>query len=302
MRPFDSLRSLNPRALIFTAALTTAATIPAAAQAPAKNFLWTISAPGAPASYLMGSLHVLTPAYYPLSPRIEDAFAASKVLITEADIDQVNDPTIVFGMMGKALLTDGRTLDQVIAADLYKQVMERADSAGLPRAAVQRMKPWMVALALTAPALQAAGFRAEHGVDKHFYDRAKKAGNERRALETVAFQFDRMDQMSAAEQEALLRSTIEDLETQTSNVKTMADAWAKGDAASLEKLLLAGMKASPELYKRMLVDRNASWVPAVENCVAQKTSCFVVVGAAHLVGPDSLVAMLQKKGYRVEQQ
>ena len=302
MRPFDSLRSLNPRALIFTAALTTAATIPAAAQAPAKNFLWTISAPGAPASYLMGSLHVLTPAYYPLSPRIEDAFAASKVLITEADIDQVNDPTIVFGMMGKALLTDGRTLDQVIAADLYKQVMERADSAGLPRAAVQRMKPWMVALALTAPALQAAGFRAEHGVDKHFYDRAKKAGNERRALETVAFQFDRMDQMSAAEQEALLRSTIEDLETQTSNVKTMADAWAKGDAASLEKLLLAGMKASPELYKRMLVDRNASWVPAVENCVAQKTSCFVVVGAAHLVGPDSLVAMLQKKGYKVEQQ
>ncbi|MBA3269293.1 MAG: TraB/GumN family protein, partial [Acidobacteria bacterium] len=40
----------------------------------------------------------------------------------------------------------------------------------------------------------------------------------------------------------------------------------------------------------------------VEVCLKQKTSCFVVVGAAHLVGPDSLVAMLRKKGYTVEQQ
>jgi uncharacterized protein YbaP (TraB family) len=111
-----------------------------------------------------------------------------------------------------------------------------------------------------------------------------------------------MDEMSAAEQEALLRSTLEDLDSQTSNVKTMADAWARGDTAELEKLLLASMKSSPELYKRMLVDRNANWVAGVETCIAQKTSCFVVVGAAHLVGEDSLVAMLQKKGYKVEQQ
>jgi uncharacterized protein YbaP (TraB family) len=100
----------------------------------------------------------------------------------------------------------------------------------------------------------------------------------------------------------LLRSTIEDLDTQTQNVKTMADAWAKGDTEVLEKLLLGAMKTSPELYKRMLVDRNANWVSAIDTCITNKTPCFVVVGAAHLVGPDSLVAMLQKKGYTVEQQ
>ena len=250
----------------------------------------------------MGSLHVLTADYYPLSAPIEKAFAASKVLITEADIDELNNPATMMGLMGKALLSDGRTLDQVIDADLYKQVTERAEKAGLPGAAVQRMKPWMVALALTAPALQAAGFTPEHGVDKHFHDRAKRAGFEHRALENVAFQFDRMDQMPPAEQEALLRSTIEDLDTQTGNVKTIAEAWAAGDTASLEKLLLASMKSSPELYKRMLVDRNANWVASVEACLKEKTACFVVVGAAHLVGEDSLVAMLRKKGYRVEQQ
>jgi uncharacterized protein len=214
----------------------------------------------------------------------------------------VNNPATMMSLMGKAILTEGRTLEQTISPPLYRQVITRAEQAGLPRAAIDRLKPWMVALALTAPVLQAAGFRAEHGVDKHFFDRAKALGRERRALETVAFQFDRMDEMSAADQEALLKSTLQDLDAQTTNVKAMADAWARGDVAALEELLLASMKSSPELYKRMLVDRNATWVPAVERCLKEKTPCFVVVGAAHLVGPDSLVAMLQKRGHAVEQQ
>ena len=224
------------------------------------------------------------------------------MLIEEADLDEVTNPATVMSLVGKAMLSDGRTLDQLIPPDLNAQVMERADKLGLPRAALQRMKPWLVAISLTQPALQAAGFEAEQGIDKHFFDRAKKAGMTRRALETVAFQFDRLDQLTPAQQEALLRSTLEDLDTQLSEVKTIAAAWSRGDTATVEKLLLSSMSDSPELYKRLIVERNASWVPAVEDCFKQRVSCFVVVGAAHLVGPDSLVAMLQKKGYKVEQQ
>jgi uncharacterized protein YbaP (TraB family) len=288
--------------LVVSVAVATSLAVSAAAQAPAKHFLWVVSAPGAPPTYLMGSLHVLTPDYYPLAARIDEAFSASRVLITEADIDEVSNPATMMALMGKAVLSDGRTLDQVIDPALYKEVVARVEKAGMPSFAVARMKPWLVALLLTAPALQAAGFKAEHGVDKHFFDRAKARAMERRALETVAFQFDRLDQMSPAEQEALLRSTIDDLDTQTSQMKTMADAWARGDAQALESLLLAGMKSSPELYQHMLVERNATWVGSVDACIAQKTTCFVVVGAAHLIGDDSLVAMLRKKGYRVEQQ
>jgi uncharacterized protein len=271
------------------------------AQAPAKTFLWTVTAPAAPPSYLLGSVHVLTPEYYPLSPRIEQAFSGSKVLIEEADLDEITNPATVMGLLSKALLTGGQTLDQVIAADLHGKVMERVDKVGLPRVAIQRMKPWLVAMTLTQPALEAAGFKAEYGVDKHFFDRAKKNGMSRRALETVAFQFQRLDELTASQQEALLRSAIDDLDIQTANVKSLADAWSRGDTKTIEELLLTSMTESPELYQRLLVERNASWVAPVEDCFKQQTSCFVVVGAAHLVGPDSLVAMLQKKGYKVEQ-
>ena len=286
----------------FLAAAAAAATLSAQAPAPTKHFLWAVSTPGAPPSYLLGSLHVLTPDYYPLAPRIDQAFTSSKVLIQEADLDEVNNPAVVMGLIGKAMLSDGRTLDQLIPQALYAKVMERADTLGLPRAAVQRMKPWLVALSLTQPALQAAGFKAEHGVDMHFFERAKKAGMTRRALETVAFQFDRLDRLTPAQQESLLQSTIDEIDTQITNVKTIADAWARGEAATVEKLLLTSMTSSPDLYQSLLVERNASWVPSVEACFKEQASCFIVVGAAHLVGPDSLVAMLQKKGYKVEQQ
>ena len=50
-----------------------------------------------------------------------------------------------------------------------------------------------------------------------------------------------------------------------------------------------------------VVGRNRRWVPQIEECLSQQ-KCFVVVGAAHLVGPDGLVAMLRAKGYTVKQQ
>jgi uncharacterized protein len=291
------------RRLALCASLAVAvASVSPAAQAPKKTFLWTLKAPDAPPIYLMGSLHALTPDYYPLSAVAERAFADSKVLIEEVDIDEMTNPTAAMALVGKAMLTDGRTLDQLIAPDLYKTVMARAETVGLPAIALQRMKPWMAAVSLTAPALKAAGFNSGLGVDQYFFNKARTAKMERRALETIAYQFDRLDQMPAAVQEAMLRSVIMDIDTQLANVKTIADAWASGDTATIEKLLLSSLVESPDLYQRLLVERNRNWVEPVEACITQKTTCFVVVGAAHLVGPDSLVALLRKKGHSVEQQ
>ena len=273
-----------------------------AAQTPKKHFLWAVRQSGAPPTYLLGSLHVLTPDYYPLDPVIEQAFSASKVLIEEVDLDELTNPASAMALVAKALLTDGRTLDQIVSPELYKQVLARAEKAGIPAVAIQRMKPWMAAVTLTGPALKEAGFDPDLGVDKHFFDKAKRAGTERRGLETVEYQFNRLDQMPPALQEAMLKSVIADLDTEIASVKTIAQAWSRGDTATIERLLLGSLRESPELYQRLLVERNANWMSPLEQCLQQKQACFVVVGAAHLVGPDGVVSMLKKKGYSVEQQ
>ena len=41
--------------------------------------------------------------------------------------------------------------------------------------------------------------------------------------------------------------------------------------------------------------------PTLDALLARKTRAFVVVGAAHLVGPDGLLAMFKAKGYKVDQ-
>jgi uncharacterized protein YbaP (TraB family) len=117
----------------------------------------------------------------------------------------------------------------------------------------------------------------------------------------VAYQLDRFDGLSPALQEAMLLAVIHDLDAQVANVKEVARAWAAGETGVIEKELLATFEESPEIYQRLLVERNRNWVPFVEGCLDKNERCFVVVGAAHLVGPDSLVAMLEKKGYKVEQ-
>jgi uncharacterized protein YbaP (TraB family) len=272
------------------------------AQPAPRNFLWKVEGPGGSVAYLLGSLHVLTAEFYPLSPVINKAFDESKTLVEEIDLDEANDPMQMMAALTKAMLTDGRTLDQLVSPALFAEVKKRAEETGLPMMAIQRMKPWLVAVTLMAPTLQGAGFKPEHGVDKHFFDRAKAGGMQRQALETLAYQIDRFDQLSPKLQEELLKSTIEELDTQVKGVKEMAQAWTFGNVAAMEKHTLAVLREAPELYQRLLVERNQNWIPHVEGCLKQNAGCFIVVGAAHLIGPDGLPALLQKKGYKVVQQ
>ncbi len=108
--------------------------------------------------------------------------------------------------------------------------------------ALQRMKPWLVAITLMAPTLQAAGFKPELGVDRHFFDRAKASGMKRQALETLAYQLDRFDQLSPKLQEDLLKTTMEDLDAEVAGVREMAQAWSFGNVAAMEKMTLAALQ------------------------------------------------------------
>jgi hypothetical protein len=70
----------------------------------------------------------------------------------------------------------------------------------------------------------------------------------------------------------------------------------------VERIVLSELKQEPLLYQRLLVERNRNWIPKIEALFARPRPAFVVVGAAHLVGPDGLIALLRAKGYTVEQQ
>jgi uncharacterized protein YbaP (TraB family) len=69
----------------------------------------------------------------------------------------------------------------------------------------------------------------------------------------------------------------------------------------MERIALSDMNDAPEVYETLLAGRNRRWMPKVESCI-QTSRCFVVVGAAHLLGSDGLIALLKARGYSVVQQ
>jgi uncharacterized protein YbaP (TraB family) len=251
--------------------------------------------------YLVGSVHLLNQDFYPLSDNLAKAFKESDLLVEEVDLAELLAPQVQLQMLGRGMLPPDQSLDKVVSPATFELVSKRVVRLGMPVEPLQRFKPWLLALTLAALEWQKAGFDAELGLDKHFYDRARKEGKQVQGLETAEYQMSRFDGLSMDQQERLLASTLKDLDTEMGNVAKIAQAWKQGDAPAIERFVLQDLKHEPLMYERLLVERNRNWLPKLEALFGRPGRAFVVVGAAHLVGPDGLVALLKAKGYQVEQ-
>jgi len=296
-----AFRRRTARRIVLTLCTLAAATLSHAQTSPgsSRSFLWKVQA-GAGVLYLAGSVHVLSADAYPLSPAFERAFAASDTLVEEIDLTET--PAAASMLMTRGLYLDGRRFDGTVSKETATLVAARVKAAGLPVELIQTMKPWMVMMTLAALEAQKDGLDPNLGLDKYFFDRAKSAGRRVVGLETAASQVDRLDRLSDALQEQLLKSSLEDLDAQRFAAKEMMAAWGRGDASTIERTVLSSFAEYPAVYKSLIVERNQNWMPQIEACFARPRPCLVVVGAAHLVGQDGLLALLQRKGYRIEQQ
>lgn len=269
--------------------------------AQAKNFLWKATGKGS-VVYLAGSIHMLSPDFYPLNPVFDDAFKDSDLLVEEVDLGEMLGPGSQMQALMRGMLPAGQTLDKVLSPETLALVTKAAKDLGAPIEALQRFKPWMLALTLEGLELASAGFDPELGLDKHFYDLAKEGGKAVQGLETVDYQLSRLDEMTQAQQDRMLAQTLKEIATEKASVAKLTTAWKTGDADAVAKLVLGNLKQEPVLYERLLVERNKNWLPKIEALFSRKGHALVLVGAAHLVGPDGLIAMLKAKGYSIEQQ
>ena len=299
-----SVRRLSPRTLrvaVFALLVGTAAGVaPAQTKSAARGFVWSVERDGR-TSWLVGSLHVLTKDAYPLPGSMDKAFEQAKTLMEETDVNELSSPDMIGIVATKGLFTNGQTLESVLPRDAYTRLAQRMTATGLPIEMVKMMRPWMVELTLSGLELQRAGFDPDLGIDVHYRRKAAQNGMALNMLETAAEQIDYLAGLPLDVQVSQLQQTLTEGDAELREVREIAAAWRAGDTAAIERLLLKGMKESPAYYQSLVVDRNRRWIPRIESCLSTG-SCFVVVGAAHMVGSDGLIAMLKQKGYRITQQ
>ena len=266
-----------------------------------KHCLWLVKTPQNKNIYLLGSLHVLRSEAYPLAETITEAYRQSQKVVFETDLAALADPATQNNMITMGLYPEGQTLFQNISSEMQRALKKKMTNLEMPLEHFARFKPWFMAVSLALMELQRLGFSIEYGIDVHFYGKATIDNKEIGFLEPVDFQFELLGKMNAQDQSAFLGQTLKDLDIAAQMADDMLKYWKKGDADKLYALLFKSFEDYPQIENRLIGQRNLKWVKKIEEMMVEDKNIIVIVGAGHLIGPGSVVALLKQKGYRVKQ-
>lgn len=266
-----------------------------------EHMLWQVSSQGGVEGYLIGSIHVMREDAYPLDPVFERAFAKSDVLAFELNFDSAN--ARMAGLIRRlGTYQRGKTLKEALSPETYSMLTQALEQLSLPAGSFQRYEPWFVALTIPSLQMMRAGYRGETGIDRHFFDKAKEAGKQIVALETAEYQMRLFDELSPELQEAFLRYGLAMADRRIELMGDMVAAWKRGDADAFERMILEEWRARfPAIYDRLIIQRNRNWIPKIDRLFAGPGRAMIIVGAAHVVGENGLVNLLERRGYEVEQ-
>ena len=268
-------------------------------QSNAESSLWRLQKDEA-TTYLGGTCHLLRQSDFPLPTEFYTAYGASDILVFETDLGKLKEPSIEQLLMSTAMYDDGSTIDKHLSAQAYHLLKVYCDANGIPLEAINRFKPSIVVLTITAMELMKLGVTQE-GVDSFFYQLAIKDKKVVQELETVEEQIQYLVGMGEGNEDAFVSYSIKDLKSIKQNYESLVEAWKKGDVEKLNDLMVTELKTkTPKLYKVLITDRNKKWLHSIDTFQKTPQKEFILVGVGHLVGPDGLIEALRQKGYKVE--
>jgi len=270
----------------------------AAAHADGQHVFWEVAGQHNTV-YLLGSVHVLHADDRALPSVTEAAYVDAEVLVEEMNPFTAQEEMSGAQVQALQLLPKGQTLGALIGVELYDRVSEVAAGLGLVPAQFETLQPWYVAVLISAQRQVQAGYTPEDGVDYQIALRARRDAKPIVGLETAAEQLAFFASLSMAEQRKFLADSLEDSGDQK-ELRDLTEAWRRGDLAALEAVLAQAMTDLPELFGKVIVQRNRNWLARIEQMLADPEQDYLVVtGALHMVGPQGLVELLRARGYRI---
>ena len=249
---------------------------------------------------MLGSMHVLRPSDHPLPASIDELFARADLVVMEMDLDDIDAAAQQRAILTTAMLPQGTVLADVIDADVYRLVEQNAAEVGIDLKLVERFEPWFLAITLLDQGMRKLGFQGERGIEQYVLARSRSTGKEIVGLETLEFQIGIFDALPPEQQQEMLEQTVAELDEAATQLDAMVAAWRDGELEKLTDELLSEFDDFPGLYETLVTKRNTAWVPQLEKMLTDGRRHLVVVGALHLVGPDSVIDQLRSRGHDVE--
>ena len=282
--------------------LLACASLPGKRENSERHFLWMAEKSGQRTVWLLGSIHLADSSFYPLPAILDSALDASTLVAAELDINK-SETVQKTGMLmaEKGALPAGTFLKDVLPDSLLNRVDSLLAAWKIPKEIMAPFRPWMVALSLSALAIERSGLSGDFGIDQEIFARAEDLGKKIFALETPEEQIGSFSNAEDSLGIEYLQSTLNEILEADSFVRDMATAWKTGDVEKMRRLLDSDSSESAyeeELYTK----RNLRMAESIDSLATAGEKAFIVVGAAHLVGSgDNVLRLLEKKGYRIRQ-
>ena len=255
------------------------------------QLLWKISGNNlSQDSYLYGTIHLVPKEKFVVKKSIDEAFNKCNKLALEIDLnmtllDKVNAARQMI-LPNNKRLSDYMSKDEFVKLKSYCRDTLRISKRKFKR--YIRLKPFF----FSAVVIQEAIGKSK-GYDTYFQKKANKKDLPLVGLEKLEDQLNLVNKMDLKEQiNALKESSSAELK----EYYEMLDIYFKEDLSALEKLINNSESMDQDFKENFLIKRNKNWIPVIEK-LTRKQSTFIAVGAAHLLGEEGVIRLLEDKGY-----
>ena len=260
--------------------------------------LWHVEGPDGGEAWLFGGIHALPADLKWISPKMKKAMDSSDRLVLEVlGLEDPAEITRTFQELGNS--PGQPPLADRLPPDLRERGEKLRAASRLAPARFETLESWAAALSLAGAATANLAMVREEGVERVLAARYRRRDKPVIGLETPARQFTYFDQLSEADQRAMLESVIAEADNAPQAYREMVTAWLKGEPDRLAEAANRGLLQRPQIRERILVRRNRDWAGQIEDMLSLGARPFVAVGAAHLAGDDSVQAMLEARGFKV---
>ena len=273
------------------------------------TLLWAISGNGLEAtSYLFGTIHMIPEEAYFLPSTVSRALKESERVAFEIDPRDMQDPTMLFSMMSRIQMPDGKRLRDLIEPEEFEVVKAYFDSTGMPLAIFENWKPMFLAT-MVGQDLEDLGGMMEGigGMRSYEFELTKMAESDKKeifGLETIDFQLSVFDSIPYEFQAQMLLDAVEaDMAgtNEDDQFGQMVEMYRRQAIAEMVSMIQeeAGAEDEANFEEFLLTRRNAAWIPIMAESMAGGP-VFFAVGAGHLAGEQGVIKLLREAGYTVE--
>ena len=289
-------------ALLVPLLLPSAACATGAVKPTERPFLYRIE--GTPPSFLYGTVHVPDERALALPRAVRLAFGRSDVVVTEVLLDE----SVQAEAARALLLPEGERLGEILPAGTYARARAYLEKRGLPIAAFEQHKVWVLATQLALLDYRTQ-FKARPPLDLLLFQRAKERNKQVDALETHEDQIALMDGIGTDGQISMLQQTLGYLEAvqpdEPHPVERLLRAYLEGDEDALVSVSLEYADLDDPTTQKFLDaaihGRNASMAATILQKLEGRPDLtyFFAIGALHIPGPEGVKARLEKSGRTV---